>query len=187
MTIDGLVKSRCRTIFKLPLSTVATSHLPTRKDLKNAQHQTLICHLYQYLPTTKNYCLNTHFIISGIRVSFNFNQKSPGDPRKLVVTQTPVKYHKLMLVWKTCKVKETKQLISLPLVLPPTPCINVYDSFLYLSFHHSFPKDGSSWSRKYLGKIQCLPKFLSSRSQMIHMKTWMDQKENRQTQSVCPA
>ena len=30
-------------------------------------------------------------------------EKSPGDPRRLAVTQTPVKDHQQTLVWKTCK------------------------------------------------------------------------------------
>ena len=30
-------------------------------------------------------------------------EKSPGNLRKLAVTQTPVKKHQLTLVWKTCK------------------------------------------------------------------------------------
>ena len=30
-------------------------------------------------------------------------EKSPGDLRRLVVTQTPVKNHQLTLVWKTLK------------------------------------------------------------------------------------
>ena len=33
----------------------------------------------------------------------HITEKSPGDLRILIVTQTPVKYHQLMLMWKTLK------------------------------------------------------------------------------------
>ena len=73
-----------------------------------------------------------------------------------------------------------------PIVLPPALYINVYDLSLCLSFHIYWSKDGSSWSWKYLRNIWHLSKLVQSKGQMIHTKAWMDQRQNRQTQSVYP-
>ena len=53
------------------------------------------------------------------------------------------------------------------LVLLPGLYINVCDSSWCLWFHCSFLEDGSSWNRKYLGKIRRLPKFVQSKNQMF--------------------
>ena len=49
-----------------------------------------------------NYCI--------IEISQN-TEKSPGDLRKLVVTQTPVRKHQLILVWKTLKREQMIKII----------------------------------------------------------------------------
>ena len=46
--------------------------------------------------------IGDHPNYSIIEVSQN-TEKSPGDLRRLAITQTPVKDHQLMLVLKTCK------------------------------------------------------------------------------------